>query len=99
MNRLVQRLRDDLNSQDFVLLYAYNGTPAGADTLIGGKANLLDGLGGADTLLGGEGNDVLQIADLHFARLDGGKGVDTLELTGKAAAIFMPPFRKKKGGG
>lgn len=26
MNRLVQRLRDDLNSQDFVLLYAYNGT-------------------------------------------------------------------------
>lgn len=26
MNRLVQRLRDDLNSLDFVLLYAYNGT-------------------------------------------------------------------------
>lgn len=26
MSRLVQRLRDDLNSQDFVLLYAYNGT-------------------------------------------------------------------------
>lgn len=26
MNRLVQRLRDDLNSHDFVLLYAYNGT-------------------------------------------------------------------------
>jgi hypothetical protein len=26
MKRLVQRLRDDLNSQDFVLLYAYNGT-------------------------------------------------------------------------
>jgi hypothetical protein len=26
MGRLVQRLRDDLNSQDFVLLYAYNGT-------------------------------------------------------------------------
>lgn len=26
MNRLVQRLRDDLNSQDFVLLFAYNGT-------------------------------------------------------------------------
>ena len=26
MNRLVQRLRDDLNSQNFVLLYAYNGT-------------------------------------------------------------------------
>ncbi|MHB8921704.1 MAG: AAA family ATPase [Halothiobacillus sp.] len=26
MNQLVKRLRDDLNSQDFVLLYAYNGT-------------------------------------------------------------------------
>ena len=26
MNKLVQRLRDDLNSQDFVLLFAYNGT-------------------------------------------------------------------------
>ena len=26
MKRLVQRLRDDLNNQDFVLLYAYNGT-------------------------------------------------------------------------
>ncbi|MBL4941890.1 MAG: hypothetical protein JKY81_09525 [Colwellia sp.] len=26
MQRLSQRLRDDLNSQDFILLYAYNGT-------------------------------------------------------------------------
>jgi len=26
MRRLSQRLRDDLNSQDFILLYAYNGT-------------------------------------------------------------------------
>ena len=26
LNRLVERLRDDLNNQDFVLLYAYNGT-------------------------------------------------------------------------
>lgn len=26
MRRLVDRLRDDLNNQDFVLLYAYNGT-------------------------------------------------------------------------
>jgi hypothetical protein len=26
MNRLVQRLRDDLNNKDIVLLYAYNGT-------------------------------------------------------------------------
>lgn len=26
INRLVQRLRDDLNDQDYVLLYAYNGT-------------------------------------------------------------------------
>jgi wobble nucleotide-excising tRNase len=26
INKIVERLRDDLNSQDFVLLYAYNGT-------------------------------------------------------------------------
>lgn len=25
-NRLVQRLRDDLNNKDFILLFAYNGT-------------------------------------------------------------------------
>ncbi|TAN51182.1 MAG: hypothetical protein EPN21_07225, partial [Methylococcaceae bacterium] len=48
-----------------------------------GKANLLDGRGGADTLLGGAGSDVLQVADLGFARLDGGTGFDTLELSGQ----------------
>ncbi|TAN52953.1 MAG: hypothetical protein EPN21_02535, partial [Methylococcaceae bacterium] len=55
-----------------------NGAGNGADNLILGneQANRLDGKGGADTLLGNGGNDLLRVADLDFAKLDGGAGFD-----------------------
>ncbi|TAN47558.1 MAG: hypothetical protein EPN21_17215, partial [Methylococcaceae bacterium] len=67
------------------------GTGNGLDNLIAGNggANLLSGRGGADTLLGGAGNDVLKIPDLDFARLDGGKGTDALELTGEGLNLNL----------
>jgi len=42
--------------------------------------DILDGEGGADTLIGGDGNDTL-IADLEDVLIDGGEGVDTLDLS------------------
>ncbi|MEM6996504.1 MAG: FG-GAP-like repeat-containing protein [Myxococcota bacterium] len=46
----------------------------GDDTLIGG--------GGDDALSAGQGDDRIVVADLAFARVDGGLGWDTLELAG-----------------
>jgi len=51
------------------------------DRIIGGRGNdTLFGTAGADTLIGGQGNDLFRIADLGFARVDGGSGSDTLAL-------------------
>ncbi|QAU32824.1 VCBS domain-containing protein [Janthinobacterium sp. 17J80-10] len=53
-----------------------------ADTLIGNAGNdILTGDGGRDVLIGGAGNDVLKVADANFFKLDGGTGIDTMELT------------------
>lgn len=51
---------------------------AGNDVLVGGS--------GADTLLGGNGNDVI-FGSLEDAKLDGGLGYDTLDLSGVDIAI------------
>jgi len=58
-----------------------HGTP-GADTLAGG--------GGADVLIGGSGNDRIEIADVAFARVDGGAGFDTLAVTGAGTTLALP---------
>ncbi len=58
------------------------GTGA-AEYLDAGVGNdVLAGGGGADKLDGGEGDDVIGIDDLDFAAIDGGAGVDTLQLQG-----------------
>ncbi|MGE4221028.1 MAG: calcium-binding protein, partial [Alphaproteobacteria bacterium] len=52
-----------------------------ADAMVGGDgADLLIGGGGADILFGGLGDDIFRIADAAFSRIDGGAGVDTLQL-------------------
>ncbi|NBT43138.1 MAG: hypothetical protein EBT20_22260, partial [Alphaproteobacteria bacterium] len=55
----------------------------GRDRLIGNVGNdTLTGNGGQDVLIGGAGNDLLRVEDMGFFKLDGGTGVDTLELSG-----------------
>jgi VCBS repeat-containing protein len=60
-----------------------------ADFLIGNAgADTLTGDGGRDVLLGGAGNDLLQVADTNFFKLDGGTGIDTVEVTAAATLNF-----------
>lgn len=53
----------------------------GSDTLYGGGGNdfLMGGLG-VDTLWGGSGNDVLKINDFNGDQIDGGTGMDSLQI-------------------
>lgn len=63
---------------------------AGSDTLQGSEGNdLLDGNGGADALNGHEGDDVLAVADLEFQQVNGGGGVDTLQLDGSGLLLDL----------
>ncbi|MCP5014893.1 MAG: hypothetical protein GY938_06355, partial [Ketobacter sp.] len=63
---------------------------AGADNLVGTDANdTLFGNGGADAVSAGAGNDVIQVADLNFARIDGGRGEDTLELAATSLSLDL----------
>jgi hypothetical protein len=58
------------------------GTTA-AETLIGGRGDdALSGGRGADVLIGGAGDDRLSIGDGTFARIRGGRGIDTLAVSG-----------------
>jgi len=62
---------------------------AGMDRLIGNAGNdTLVGDGGRDVLIGGAGNDTLAVADGNFFRLDGGTGVDSLEMTAAMTVDF-----------
>ena len=60
------------------------------DVLIGqfGPSTLTSD-GGPDVLLGGQGDDTLQLLDSEFVRIDGGRGVDTLELVGDGAELDL----------
>ncbi|MBF0347644.1 MAG: hypothetical protein HQL81_08240 [Magnetococcales bacterium] len=62
----------------------------GADILRGGLGNdTLTGGGGADVLIGGTGNDLLTISDTTFQRIDGGRGVDTLRVSGSGVNLNL----------
>jgi hypothetical protein len=60
------------------------------DLLIGGVGNdTLTGNGGADVLRGGAGNDRLVIADTGFLSVHGGRGSDTLALSGSGLTLDL----------
>jgi Ca2+-binding RTX toxin-like protein len=60
-------------------------------TITGGLGNDdIFGVGAGDTVYGQDGDDIIR-ADLSFERVDGGDGVDTLELT-VATADFVSTF-------
>jgi Ca2+-binding RTX toxin-like protein len=59
------------------------------DRLIGNAGNdTLIGDGGADVLIGGAGNDLMKVADATFFKLDGGTGIDVVEVTAAATLNF-----------
>ncbi|MBP6056954.1 MAG: FG-GAP repeat protein [Nitrosomonas sp.] len=52
----------------------------------------MNGLGGSDVFHGGDGNDTIIVPDLHFQRIDGGTGTDTLELAGDNINLNLADF-------
>ncbi len=58
------------------------GTTAAERFKAGDGNDKLIGRGGADIFEGGAGNDKIQVADLSFASVDGGSGIDVLHLAG-----------------
>jgi hypothetical protein len=59
------------------------------DRLVGNAGNdTLIGDGGADVLIGGAGNDLMKVADATFFKLDGGTGIDVVEVTAAATLNF-----------
>jgi|CXWL01.1.fsa_nt_gi hypothetical protein len=58
------------------------GTSAAEHFKAGDGNDKLIGRGGADRFEGGTGNDKIQVADLSFASVDGGTGIDVLHLAG-----------------
>jgi hypothetical protein len=63
---------------------------ASADQLIGGIGDdTLTGNGGADVLRGGAGNDRLVVADTGFLSVHGGRGTDTLALSGSGRTLDL----------
>ncbi len=81
----------------------FSGT-SGADTLTGGTAgaerfvagagnDTMTGGGGADIFHGGAGDDTITVADLTFQWVDGGRGSDTLALSGSGMQMNLTTLR------
>ena len=71
-----------------------------ADVMVGGQADdTLTGGGGADVIYGAQGDDRIEIPDLDFHRLDGGRGTDTLALQGNGIDLDLStiPDNKLRG--
>ncbi|MES2247254.1 MAG: Ig-like domain-containing protein [Pseudomonadota bacterium] len=91
---------------DGVLSHSTQGYTHGDDTIIAklGFADRLSGgagndtfmnVGTGDTVHGGSGDDTIRINSGDFARVDGGLGIDTLVMDGKAMHIDLSAFGLK----
>jgi Ca2+-binding RTX toxin-like protein len=84
--------------QDFTERVTHQGTSAGewingsptADVIVSGQGNdTILGLGGADAISTGQGDDRIEIGDLQFVRIDGGRGNDRLVLADAAMRLNL----------
>jgi hypothetical protein len=77
---------------DFRLEADFFGSATGtvaAEIFVGDAlANTINGGGGKDTVNAGAGDDMITVADRTFFRIDGGGGVDTLELNFDGSIVF-----------
>ena len=63
---------------------------SGSNVMNGAQSNdSLIGLGGFDVLRGGQGDDSLAVGDLAFRKVVGGRGIDTLKLTGQGEVLDL----------
>jgi Ca2+-binding RTX toxin-like protein len=64
---------------------------AGADTIYGFAGNDTISPGrGSDVVYGGEGDDTFLVED-HFVLVDGGSGLDTIDLSGFKGGVYVDP--------
>ncbi len=71
----------------------FTGTAADEVFVSGTGNDILIGGGGADVLYGGAGDDVLEIADLNFLSVRGGRGEDTLKLAQEGLTFDLNALR------
>lgn len=66
---------------------------ASANNLVGTDANdTLIGNGGSDNFSAGSGDDIIEVNDLSFSRINGGLGNDTLSLTGSGLVLSLQAY-------
>ncbi len=66
-----------------------------ANKLVGTSgADTITGNGGADSLIGGSGDDTIIVSDMTFQRIDGGRGEDTLALSGTAQTLNIATMNR-----
>ncbi|MXS77520.1 hypothetical protein ABF87_05995 [Nitrosomonas sp. JL21] len=71
------------------------GTSAAEHFIAGDGNDHIFGFGGADVFHGDSGNDDIDVSDLTFSLVDGGNGIDVLNLDGKGLNLDLTDFKEK----
>ncbi len=71
------------------------GTSAAEHFIAGDGNDHIFGFGGADVFHGDSGNDDIDVSDLSFGLVDGGIGVDVLNLDGKGLTLDLTDFKER----